>query len=219
MYGEKGESCRKFPKNRSNNGTKKPIREKEVKMDRNKILQTIRKNKAQAAPLPKTFSTPEEEPKKLLDRFKEILQQVGGECFDVKGAENLNLFVEEHFPGAKDFRKKETWEKYPPGCGKEELSQLETVILEAQFGVAENGAVWMDESNFPNRLVPFIAEKLVVCLDSEQICGNMHTAYSRLENRTNGFGVFVSGPSKTADIEQNLVLGAHGAKEYFVVLF
>jgi L-lactate dehydrogenase complex protein LldG len=155
----------------------------------------------------------------LINRFKEILQQVGGDCFEVNGEKELTPFINKQFPGATDFRKKETWEQYPPDCPKEKLAQMKTVIIEGHFGVAENAAVWLDESNFPNRLVPFIAEELVVCLDSKEIVHNMYESYSKLGKNTTGFGVFISGPSKTADIEQNLVFGAHGAKKYSVILF
>lgn len=186
-------------------------------MDRDKILQTIRKNKANATPRPKPFNAPEKETGKLT-RFKKILQQVGGSCFEVNGTEKLNSFIQEHFPGATDFRKEETWKGFPPESPKEKLAQIRTVILEGQFGVAENAAVWLDEASFPNRLIPFIAEELVICLNSKEIVSDMHGAYSELGKNTTGFGVFISGPSKTADIEQNLVFGAQGAKKYFVVL-
>jgi L-lactate dehydrogenase complex protein LldG len=187
-------------------------------MCKDKILQNIRVHKTKTAPLLKPFSIPEEKSGKL-NRFKEILQQAGGKCFEVNGAEKLTPFLRERFPGATNFRIKEVWEEYPPDNPKEKLTQLKTVILEGQFGVAENGAVWMDESNFPNRLLPFITEELVVCLGSKQITANMHEAYSRIGNHTTGFGVFISGPSKTADIEQNLVFGAHGAKTYAIILY
>jgi len=189
-------------------------------MDRDKILQTIRENKAKTAPLPKPFGSPtEKQDSGLINRFKEMLQQVGGGCFEVNGAEELHAFVGEHFPGATDFRKEETWKEFPPDCPKEKLAQLKTVMLEGQFGVAENAAIWLDETRFPNRLIPFIAEELIVCLYSKQIVQDMHEAYSKSGKNTTGFGVFISGPSKTADIEQNLVFGAHGAKKYSVIFY
>jgi L-lactate dehydrogenase complex protein LldG len=189
-------------------------------MDRDKILQVIRENKAKTTPLPKPFgSQAEKQDSGLINRFKEMLQQVGGDCFEINGAEELNALVEEHFPGATDFRIKNTWEQYPPDCPKEKLAQLKTVMLEGQFGVAENGAVWLDETRYPNRLVPFIAEELVVCLNAKKIVCDMHEAYSKSGKKTTSFGVFISGPSKTADIEQNLVFGAHGAKKYSVILY
>jgi len=189
-------------------------------MDRDKILQAIRENKAKTTPLPKFFgSLAEKQDTGLINRFKDILQQVGGDCFEINGAEELNSFMEEHFPGATDFRKKETWKEFPPDCPKEKLAQLKTVVLGGQFGVAENGAVWLDETRFPNRLVPFIAEELVVCLNAKEIVCDMHEAYSKSGKNTTGFGVFISGPSKTADIEQNLVFGAHGAKKIVIVLY
>lgn len=189
-------------------------------MDRDKILRAIRENKAKTTPLPKPFGNPAEKQNiSSVTRFKDILQQVGGDCFEINGEEELTTFLNQHFPGATDFRKKETWEQYPPDCPKEKLAQLKTVILEGQFGVAENGAVWLDETRFPNRLVPFIAEELVVCLNSKEIVRDMHEAYSKSGKNTTGFGVFISGPSKTADIEQNLVFGAHGAKKYSVIFY
>ncbi|HSJ68730.1 MAG TPA: LUD domain-containing protein, partial [Anditalea sp.] len=89
---------------------------------------------------------------------------------------------------------------------------------EGQFGVAENGAIWLDEEDLEFRILPFITEHLVIVLDKSKLVGNMHQAYARIGNTPSGFGLFTAGPSKTADIEQSLVIGAHGAKSLKVVL-
>jgi len=46
----------------------------------------------------------------------------------------------------------------------------------------------------------------------------MHHAYDRIGDADYGFGLFLAGPSKTADIEQSLVLGAHGSRSMTVFL-
>jgi L-lactate dehydrogenase complex protein LldG len=99
-----------------------------------------------------------------------------------------------------------------------QLDNLQLAILEAQFGVAENGAMWMDDSQLPHRVLPFITEHLVVVLSKQKLVDTMHQAYERIGDEHSGFGLFVAGPSKTADIEQSLVVGAHGAKSLRVVL-
>ncbi|SNR72034.1 Uncharacterised ACR, YkgG family COG1556, partial [Lutibacter agarilyticus] len=74
------------------------------------------------------------------------------------------------------------------------------------------------ETQFPIRVLPFIANDLVIVLDKTAICQHLHEAYALTSKRERTFGVFIAGPSKTADIEQCLVVGAQGAMSLTVVL-
>lgn len=98
-----------------------------------------------------------------------------------------------------------------------ELKDLDVAIIEGQFGVSENGAIWLTDENLGLRALPFITENLVIFLKDDALVSNMHVAYEKIANQHTGFGIFIAGPSKTADIEQSLVIGAHGAKSLFVV--
>ncbi len=99
------------------------------------------------------------------------------------------------------------------------LDGIHTAILPARFGVGENGAVWMDEAELgPHRVLPMIAEHLFIVLNAGDLVGSMHAAYQRIGRIGCGFGLFLAGPSKTADIEQCLVIGAHGARGATVFL-
>jgi L-lactate dehydrogenase complex protein LldG len=98
-----------------------------------------------------------------------------------------------------------------------ELNDLEVAIVQGQFGVAENGAIWLTDENLGLRALPFIAEHLVIVLDSNFLVSHMHEAYQWIGEQHSGFGLFLAGPSKTADIEQSLVIGAHGAKSLRVL--
>jgi L-lactate dehydrogenase complex protein LldG len=100
-----------------------------------------------------------------------------------------------------------------------DFRDVDVVITPASFGVAENGAVWVDESMVPVRAGLWLAQHLVVLLPIGEIVDNMHQAYERLGlgAAANGFGCFIAGPSKTADIEQLLVIGAHGPRSLTIV--
>ncbi len=105
-----------------------------------------------------------------------------------------------------------------PATPRARLDGIAVAIVPARFGVAENGAVWVDERDLPHRAVPFIAERLVVVLPKREIVPDLHHAYRRLRPPLPGYGAFIAGPSKTADIEQALVIGAQGPKSLLVVL-
>lgn len=93
-----------------------------------------------------------------------------------------------------------------------ELEKVERAYIKGTIGVAENGAIWIYESQMINRLLPFICQHLILVIDKKNIVPTMHQAYHSIEVAKEGFGAFIAGPSKTADIEQSLVIGAHGAR-------
>ena len=148
-----------------------------------------------------------------LSRFINVAKEVGGDVAEAS-RENVNLVLEERFPGVSPVYAEDL-------TGTEELvslKSLELFVCEGVLGVAENGAIWIPESRMGERVAPFVTQHLAIVLDKTQIVADMHTAYERIDIAAEGFGVFVAGPSKTADIEQSLVLGAHGPRSLLVVL-
>jgi len=99
-----------------------------------------------------------------------------------------------------------------------ELEGIDLAILPGAFGVAENGAVWLPTAGLRHRGVFVVAEHLALVVPAAEIVHDLHEAYRRLSFPEAGFGTFVAGPSKTADIEQALVIGAHGARSCTVFL-
>ncbi|HEY6564348.1 MAG TPA: LUD domain-containing protein [Pirellulaceae bacterium] len=104
--------------------------------------------------------------------------------------------------------------------------RLDVAIFPAHLGVAENAAVWIGHAHPFLRPLAFLCEHCFVVLPVSGLVTNMHEAYQRLQSAWNDptgmgtleYGVFVSGPSKTADIEQALVTGAQGPRSLTVFL-
>jgi L-lactate dehydrogenase complex protein LldG len=105
-----------------------------------------------------------------------------------------------------------------PSTDPHALDTLELYVCAATLGVAENGAVWLSTADTMHRAALFLATRVVIVVDRATIVPTLHEAYARIDVRANPFGVFVAGPSKTADIEQSLVIGAHGPKELTVIM-
>ncbi|QKJ21399.1 LutC/YkgG family protein [Poseidonibacter lekithochrous] len=97
------------------------------------------------------------------------------------------------------------------------LRDVDLAVVKGNFAVAENGAIWMKNEDNRHRSLYFIAQNIVIVIDEKDIINNMHEAYQKINFENVGYGVFISGPSKTADIEQSLVIGAHGPKSGYVI--
>jgi len=93
-----------------------------------------------------------------------------------------------------------------------DLEDVDFLIVRDEMAVAENGAVWVTDKKLKHRVAYFINQHLVMVVLKTDILHNMHEAYARVKFTGPGFGCFISGPSKTADIEQSLVIGAHGCR-------
>ena len=159
-----------------------------------------------------------------LKQFMEVTQVVGGKVMLLKEGDqtDINSIVKKLHPDAKQIASElpeVTIATINPNTVKEanELNGTDVAVLKGVFGVAENGCVWIPQT-MKEKAVCFISEQLVIILNRKDIVNNMHEAYSRIELNDYGYGCFISGPSKTADIAQALVMGAQAARGVTVVI-
>lgn len=184
-------------------------------MSREDILNKIKKNKPDLTDLPVLVRKNFLEEKNLKEQFIKNIESTGGKAIISEDKNDVALHIKDLF-GEPDniISLSEGINNLTINPAEissaQKLDQLKLAIIDAQFGVAENGAVWVSEKNIFHRLIPFITLHLVLILIEEQIIENMHEAYEKLSSFDEGYGVFISGPSKTADIEQSLVIGAQG---------
>ncbi|CAN5448934.1 LUD domain-containing protein [soil metagenome] len=158
-----------------------------------------------------------------VEAFQKVLETIGGTCYHVAADESVSDKIKTVFPDTKNVVSvmtsvQENFMQFAENLTGHSLGHIELAIMEAEFGVAENGAVWLTEANSKYRVLPFITEHLVVVIDAVDIVPDMHAAYEKIGTQDYDFGVFIAGPSKTADIEQSLVLGAHGPKRMTVII-
>jgi L-lactate dehydrogenase complex protein LldG len=99
-----------------------------------------------------------------------------------------------------------------------QLENVDFAVLRGHLAVAENAAVWVTDETVRHRVLYFLPQHLALVVPARALVHNLHEAYHRLTIGDRPFGAFVSGPSKTADIEQSLVIGAHGARSLVVYL-
>jgi L-lactate dehydrogenase complex protein LldG len=99
-----------------------------------------------------------------------------------------------------------------------DLADLDLAVAAGAPAVAESGAVWLTPADALARAALFLAEHVALVVSETKIVSDLHQAYARIDPSTAPFGCFIAGPSKTADIEQVLVIGAHGARSLTVFL-
>ena len=155
--------------------------------------------------------------------FKATLELIGGDWADFTSIGNPEKWLETRYGNSGHIVCLDS--DYGPGTLEigpdtplEVLNTIEVAVIPGKLGVAENGGVWLDDALLPHRILPFIAQHLVLTLSVAQLVPDLHEAYRRISVAETGFGIFIAGPSKTADIEQSLVKGAQGPRTAMIVL-
>ncbi|GAB3896377.1 LutC/YkgG family protein [Spirosoma agri] len=188
---------------------------------RDTILAAIRQGKPDLLPLPATIGFPPNiSAENLVESFMTMVKTNGGQAIRVASLAEARAFLAEDYDLTLPVLSHVEGLDISNFTPAEELRLLDTLhlfVLEGKVGVAENAAVWVDEAAIGIRALPFITLNLSIVLSEKNLVGNMHEAY-RLIDTSTGFGTFIAGPSKTADIEQSLVIGAHGSKTLTVFL-
>ena len=157
-----------------------------------------------------------------LSTFADNLKAAGGEAVVLQPGEDVNAVIRRAFPKVRRVASNIagiTCATFNPDDldDPRELNGTDLSVVRASFGVAENGAVWLP-LNVRFKAVYFISEALVILLDRRELVNNMNEAYRRTAATEYSYGTFMAGPSKTADIEQALVFGAHGPMRVMVIL-
>jgi L-lactate dehydrogenase complex protein LldG len=155
------------------------------------------------------------------EQFAAALSAAGGRCVEVERS-SLQAAIETVAASVRARRIVSLTADPPVEIGEQarphDYDGVDLAVCPGAFGVAENGAVWVPGSAVPEQAILLLTQHLVLALDRHQIVHNMHEAYERLSFAQRSFGTFIAGPSKTADIEQSLVIGAHGPLSLTVLL-
>lgn len=191
---------------------------------RDTILQSLRAARLESVELPELdpswsqFADPRA-------RFAQVLESVGGRCLSAADLQDVNRQLAQR----TEFQQAKWIGSTVAGVDRvnfdvmgvsdpHELERLDFFIAMGQFAIAENGAVWVSDAQVPHRALWFIVQHLALIVPADQIVHNLHQAYQRLRFDHAEFGLLIAGPSKTADIEQSLVIGAHGPRSLTVIL-
>lgn len=193
------------------------------------ILDRIRRHSFDEIELPTLHGdwTKYEDPRA---QFVETLAGVGGECVVVGNAAEAG----EHLQSIPQYADARHTLSVVDGVGTgtvslediddpHDLENLDFAVLPGHVAVAENAAVWVTDTGLRHRVSYYIPQHIALVVPAGNLVCNLHEAYDWLAANGHfpegkGFGCWISGPSKTADIEQSLVIGAHGARTLTVFL-
>ncbi len=187
---------------------------------RDEILARVRRNQPAAQPLPPLPSF-DREIKAPLATFKANLLRMGGKFVEAPAAGGLTAAVRGLFPAAKVI-----CSATPEVAGNRpieavqspaELHDVDVGVVRAAYGVVETGSLWLTNREFRVEALGFLSQHLVVLLDPSMLVATMHDAYRRRADFAAAYGVFMTGPSATADIEGVLIHGAQGIRSLTVI--
>ncbi len=180
------------------------------------ILARLRQNRPQGPALPDIDAVPFITFDDKFDAFRTLVRNLGGDAVQLADGDSVLSVVQQRWPqhgrlvdltvaGHEESPSPHAWH------------DVDVAIVPGELAVAESAAVWVSHADNQWRSIYFLTQKLVLVVPRDAIVDTMRDAYRRIAIREQGFGGFISGSSRTADIEQSLVMGAHGAMAALVI--
>jgi L-lactate dehydrogenase complex protein LldG len=189
---------------------------------REKILATVKQNQPVRIELPLLVNY-DQHYQDVMQKYIEVVRAIGASVHVVENFDQIITIIKGTFHTAKRIISTcdelvSIAEVHQPYADPHELYDADLFVTTSALAVAENGGLWITDNQLPQRVLPFITQELAAIIDIKNIVPTMHDAYNIIGDDDYGYAAFIAGPSKTADIEQSLVLGAHGPKTMTVFI-
>ena len=194
-------------------------------MSRDRILAALRQNQPEVSALPTTLSFQRDPNLDLAEKFKAMAEGIGSKVYIAANMEDIGTQLAAEFPQALRIISlvpelvSAALPAFEHHADPHTYESVDVAIFKPRIAVAENSALWITEDRMGVRALPFITQHIVMIVDRKILVPDMHAAYERIGMDDFGFSTFIAGPSKTADIEQSLVLGAHGPRSMTIFLY
>ena len=186
---------------------------------RAEILRSIRAHLAKSAPYDgretpiETKSVFQPVVGSVVQLFKQSLEAVDGHCIIANGQTEVDDAITRITQGKRIVYSGSV-------VPASDLFEFEVGITYAQAGIAETGTLVLDSSVERNRLVSLVPPVHIAILEASRIYATLEETLAVLRSgqEVSPAITFITGPSRTADIELTLTIGVHGPQELYVIV-
>ena len=149
----------------------------------------------------------------MIERFKEAVESVGGHCVVTADVTDC---VKQILADLKAERVATS--ENPPNA--HDIFNFDVGISNAQAGIAETGTLVLDSDYERHRLVSLVPPVHIAIIKASAIVETLGEALAllRKDKEISPAVTFITGPSRTADIELTLAIGVHGPQELYVIV-
>lgn len=170
-----------------------------------------------------------------MEKFVETARKVGAQVATITSADDATAYIHDHSRGpvvlptfASGIRLELDRRLREAGCEvicqnlRQSAPTADAGVTGANFALADTGSVVLESTNEAIRLATTLPERHFVLLDPAKILTDGFAAIPYLrqfrEKSPRHFLAYISGPSRTADIERVLTIGVHGPRELHILL-
>jgi L-lactate utilization protein LutC len=147
-----------------------------------------------------------------VNQFKESVESVSGHCIVTTDATDVLKQI------LADLNlQRIAYSANPPNA--HDIFGFDVGISTAQAAIAETGTLVLDSSCERHRLVSLVPPVHIAIVNASAIVETLGEALTLLQQKEISPAItFITGPSRTADIELTLAIGVHGPQQLYVIV-